>query len=156
VCCLERKEGLVVGAAVGLVFYTLALIVLGPTVVTALTGNRNVSNTGSIKAVGVGVYSDQACTNPVSSLSWGVLNPGSSANKTVYIRNESNVAATLSKTQSNWNPSNASNYITLTWNYNGQTLSANQVVPAQFTLSVASNIAGITSFSFDITLTASG
>jgi len=151
---LERKEGIVVGAAAGLVIYTLALIALGPALVTALTGNRSVSNTGSIKAVGVGVYSDQACTNPVSSLSWGVLNPGSSANKTVYIRNESNVVATLSKTTSNWNPSNASNYITLTWNYGGQTLNANQVISVLFTLSVASNIAGITNFSFDITITA--
>jgi len=152
---LERNESIVVGAAIALVMYTLALSMLGP-VASALLANRTVSNTGTVKAVGVGVYWDQALTNPVSSINWGTLEPGSSVNKTVFIRNEGNTGATLSMTTSNWNPSGASSYMTLSWNYGGQTLSAGQVVQVRFTLSVSSSITGITGFSFDITIAASG
>jgi hypothetical protein len=152
---LERKESIVAGAAVALALYTLALSMLGPIVSSALTNNRMISNTGSVKAIGVGVYGEQACTNPVYSINWGILEPGSSVDKTVYIRNEGNTAAKLSMTTSNWNPSNASNYITLTWNYGGQTINVNAVIQVKFTLTVSSSISGITNFSFDITITAS-
>jgi len=151
-----KKESVVIGAAVALVIYTLALVALGPVVSSAITGNKTVSNSGSVKGVGVGVYSDQSCTNAISSINWGMLDPGSNANKTVYIRNEGNTPATLSMSTSNWNPTNASSYLTLSWNYGGQTLSANQVVQVKLTLSVSASIKGITNFSFDITITATG
>lgn len=152
---LERKEKIVAGAAMALVIYTLTLTLAGPTVLSAIT-NKTISNTGSVKAIGVGVYQEQACTNAVSSINWGSIEAGSNVNKTYYIRNEGTAAATLSKTQTNWNPATASTYITLNWNYTGQTLNVNAVIPVKFTLSVSSSITGITNFSFDITITASG
>jgi hypothetical protein len=150
---MDRKEGLVAGAAAALVLYTLALGVLGPVVSAALT-NKTISNSGSVKAIGVGVYLDQACTSAVSSINWGMLDPGSSVNKTVYIRNEGNTAATLSIATSNWNPTSASSYMTLSWDYGGQALNVNQVVQVKLTLALSSSVTGITSFSFDITITA--
>jgi len=152
---MERKESIVVGAAVALVLYTLALSMLSP-VMSAIQASKAVSNSGSVKGIGVGIYSDQSCTSPVSSISWGILDPGSNANKTIYIRNEGNTAATLSMTTSNWNPTTTSSYMTLSWNYGGQTLSVNQVVQVKLTLSVSSSVTGITNFSFDITITAAG
>jgi len=152
---MERKESIVVGAAVALVLYTLALSMLSP-VMSAIQASKAVSNSGSVKGIGVGIYSDQSCTSPVSSINWGILDPGSNANKTIYIRNEGNTAATLSMTTSNWNPTTASSYMTLSWNYGGQTLSVNQVVQVKLTLSVSSSVTGITNFSFDITITAAG
>jgi hypothetical protein len=152
---LERKEGIVVGAALAVVIYALALSMIGQ-VMSLSQANRTVSNAGSIKGIGVGIYQDQNCTSPVSSIDWGILDPGANASKTVYIRNEGNSAATLSKMTSNWSPSNASSYISLNWNYGGQTLTVNQVIPVVFTLSVSSSISGITNFSFDITVTAVG
>jgi hypothetical protein len=152
---LERKEGIVVGAAVALILYTLSLSVFGPTVLAALS-NRTITNAGSVKTIGVGVYWDQAMTNPVSSISWGSIEPGSNVNKTVYIRNEGNAPATLSMTTSNWNPSSASSYMTLGWNYGGQTLAVNEVRQVIFTLAVSSSVTGVTSFSFDITIAANG
>lgn len=150
---MERNERIVVGAAVALLLYTLTLSVLGPIVYSALS-NKTIPNTGSVNAVGVGVYWDQASTNPVSSISWGTMDPGSNKNVTVYIKNEGNTAATLAMTTSNWNPSSASTYITLSWNYGGQTLNAGDVIQVRLTLSVSPNISGITNFSFDITITA--
>jgi len=152
---MERKEKLVLGAAGALIVYTLALSTLGPLVLAAL-GNRTVTNSGSVKAVGVGVYWDQACTNAVSSISWGAIDPGTNVNKTVYIRNEGNSAVTMTMTTSNWNPASASTYMTLIWNYGGQTINVNQVVQVKLTLTVSSSVTGITNFTFDITITAVG
>lgn len=153
---MERKESIVAGAAVALVLYTLALTAVGPLVSSAVTSNKTVSSNGSIKGVGVGIYLDQACTSQLTSISWGTINPDSNVNKTIYIRNEGNTAATLSMVASNWNPANASTYLTLTWDYGGQTLNVNQVVQVKLTLSVSSSVTGITNFSFDITIAASG
>jgi hypothetical protein len=152
---LERKEGLVAGAAVTLVLYVLTLSLLG-SAMSATSTSRTFSNSGSVKGIGVGIYQYSNCTSPVTSFNWGTLDPGASINKTVYIRNEGNAPAMLSKTQSNWIPSSASSYITLNWNYTGQTLSVSQVLQVKFTLVVSSSISGITNFSFDITITASG
>lgn len=153
---VERKESIVVGAAAALVLYTLALTAFGPLASSVIMNNKTVSSSGSVKGVGVGVYSDQACTSAISSISWGIINPGSNANKTIYVRNEGNTAATLSMTTSNWNPTNASSYMTLSWNYGGQSLNVSQVVQVKLTLAVSASVSGITNFSFDITITASG
>jgi len=133
----------------------LAIAVMGLMASTlgALVATRTISNSGSITAVGVGVYSDSACKTALSAISWGTVNPGDVKNYTVYVRNEGTVSVTLSMTVSNWNPSSASSYITLTWNKEKSTLTAGQVVPAVLTLSVSSSVSGVTSFSFDITIT---
>ena len=72
----------------------------------------------------------------------------------MYLRNEGNVAVTLSITAGNWTPSTAQNYLTLTWNRNAYVLQPNEVIQAVLTLAVSSSITGITSFNFDITITA--
>ncbi len=152
---MERKEGIVVGAAVALIIYTLSLGILGPSVLAALS-NRTITNAGSVKTIGVGVYWDQALANAVSSINWGSIEPGLNVNKTVYIRNEGNAPATLSMTTSSWVPPGASSYMTLSWNYGGQTLAMNEVRQVIFTLAVSSSVTGVTSFSFDITIAANG
>jgi hypothetical protein len=152
---LERKEGIVAGAAIALVLYALTLSSFSPAM-SAISTSRTVSSSGSVRGIGVGIYQYSNCTSPVTALNWGTLDPGTTVNRTVYIRNEGNTPATLSKIQSNWSPSNASSYITLNWNYAGQTLSVSQVLQVKFTLVVSSSTRGITNFSFDITITASG
>ena len=152
---MQKKEGIVAGAALTLVLYTLSLGLLGP-IVSAALRNQTISNTGSVEAIGVGVYWDQSCADTVTSIDWGVLEPDSNVTRTVYIRNEGNTEATLSMVTSNWNPSNASDYMTLSWDYGDQTLNANEVIEVKLTLSVSASIVGITSFSFDITIAANG
>ena len=97
-----------------------------------------------------------ACTNRTSSINWGLLDPGSNKTVTVYIRNEGNAVATLSKAAQNGNPSTPSSYTTLNWNYAGQTPSVNQVLQLKLTLVVSSTVLGIANFSFDIMITATG
>jgi len=119
----------------------------------ALVAYQKVQNTGIVTAVGVGVYSNSACTSKVSSIDWGSLTPSSTVSKTIYIRNEGNKRLSLSMTTGNWNPQSASNYITLTWNRGGTVLEVGQVVQATLVLSVSPSISGVTSFSFEITIT---
>lgn len=91
----------------------IALVCIVATVLGALVAKRIISSVGNIKAVGVGVYSDSGCTIPVSYIDWGFLEPGSSKQFTVYVKNEGNVPIRLSMEVDNWNPSSASNYLTL-------------------------------------------
>jgi hypothetical protein len=56
----------------------------------------------------------------------------------------------------NWNPSTASNYITLTSDYGGQTIGVAAVIVVKLTLSVSASTTGITAFSFNINMVASG
>jgi len=105
---------------------------------------------GTVKAVGVGVFWDSNCTNPVSFIDWGMVEPGSMNNVTVYVRNEGNVVANISMATENWNPSNASDYLALSWNYDGRQLNPLEVVQVTLTLAVSSSVQGIESFSFDI------
>jgi len=116
---------------------------------------KPVPSHGSVKGINVGLYSDQACTTPVESIQWGLIEPGATANQTVYIRNEGDSNTTLTMTLSNWNPTNSSNYIGLNWNYTGQTLDISQVIQVRFTLFILENIQGITDFSFDVTIASS-
>ena len=116
---------------------------------------KTLSSAGTIQiqtTAGIGVYSNAQCNTQLTSVSWGTLQPGGNQIAICYIKNEGNTPITLSLQASNWSPSSASNYLALSWNYNNQPISPDQVVPITLTLSVASNIAGITNFGFDITI----
>ncbi|MGQ9680378.1 MAG: hypothetical protein ACUVV4_06385 [Candidatus Bathyarchaeia archaeon] len=122
----------------------------------ALTFSRRIDNTGRLKAVNVEIYSDSACTQPLSSIDWGDLEPGSVKNRTIYIKNSGNTGLKLSLTTSGWSPSSASNYITLSWNREGVTISSGSTISATLTLSVSSSISDITTFSFNIIIQGTG
>lgn len=140
-----------------MVIVTFVLILFMATQVTSLIiASKTIPNVGSLKTVGVGVYFDTALTNKVSSIDWGVLDLGSNKNGTVYIRNEGNSAVSLTMNTANWNPSTTSNYMTLTWNYGGQSVNVGAVIQVKLTLSVSASAAGITNFSFDINIVANG
>ena len=131
-----------------------ALVAVSALVSGLLIASQTIPNTGNVKAVGVGVYSDSACTQEVLSIQWGILDPGESSDETVYIRNEGNVAVVLNMATENWDPASASSYITLGWNLEeGYVLNHGQSVETVLTLSVSSSISGVESFTFDIIIT---
>lgn len=118
--------------------------------------SRRISNQAAIKAVGVGVYQDPALTVPLTEINWSILEPGETKNYTAYIENESNVLITLVLTTENWSPVNASTFVALTWDYDGQLLEVDGVVEVTFTLAVDPAIIGVKAFSFDIVIVGSG
>jgi hypothetical protein len=148
---MQKHESMVIGASIGFLVYSLLLSALGP-VVSTLQTNRTFGNTGSVKAIGVGVYWDQSCTNTVQSFNWGMIEPNSTQSLVCYVRNEGDQIVTLTMYTSNWNPASAAQYITLSWNLQNATLNVGQVRTATFTLAVSASVQGITSFSFDTTI----
>jgi len=115
-----------------------------------------VGSKGEIKTVGVSVWQDLNLTIPLTSIDWGVLYP--SENKTVssYLRNEGNSPSTVSMLTENWQPTNATNYLSLSWNLEGVIVEVSETLETQLTLTVSPDIQNITSFSFDIILSGSG
>jgi hypothetical protein len=115
-----------------------------------------IGNTATVKTVGVGVFENVNCTVPLTSIDWGFLQPGQIANYSAYVLSESNVPITLSMYTADWNPANASEFIALTWNYAGKTISPHASVPVTFSLAVNASISGISTFSFDLWIVGSG
>lgn len=152
---MQRHDKILVAATIGLLAYTFLLSFLGP-VLSALQTNKTLGNTGSVKAIGVAVYWYSNGTSPVTSFNWGMVSPGTTMNITCYIKNPGNQPETLSMNTSNWNPANATTYITLSWNLAGQTLNSGQIKQAVFTLQILAPVTGITNFSFDVTIAGTG
>jgi len=118
--------------------------------------STTIGSRGAVKTLGVGVYWDVGCNNPVSSIDWGVVDPGSRENVTVYVRNEANVPAVISLSTENWDPPEASSYMTLGWDYSGQTLEPGESIGVTLTLSISSDIQDVTEFDFDIVIAVVG
>lgn len=118
--------------------------------------STTICSRGAVKTLGVGVYWDAGCNNPVSSIDWGVVDPGSQENVTVYMRNEANVPAIVSLSTENWDPPEASSYLTLGWDYSGQTLEPGESIEVTLILSISSDIQDVTEFDFDIVITVVG
>jgi len=116
---------------------------------------KTITNVSAVEANGVGVYWDSNCTDKVFSIDWGTLTPGSVKSIVVYIRNEVEEPVYLILSTTNWNPSKASDYMTLRWDYTGQPMNSGETLQITLALSVSRYIEGISSFSFDILITGS-
>lgn len=117
---------------------------------------RRIPSTGIIKTVGCEVFWDIDLTQNVTHIDWGTVEPGKEYDKPVYIKNTSNVRANLTLGTENWNPASASDYLTLYWNYNNQTLEVSEAVYVAFTLAISPVVTNITNFSFYIVIVAVG
>jgi len=134
--------------AFAVAWLAICILILSPTM-------NNTTNVSAVEVNGVGVYWDSRCSNRVFSIEWGTLNPGSVKNVAVYIRNEVGEPMYLILSETNWNPSKASQYLNLRWNYPGQRMNPGEKLQITLTLSVSRSIEGISSFSFNIVITAS-
>lgn len=134
----------------------LVLIVLATCVAALLTSETRIPSVGTVKTVGVGAFWDINCTSRITEIDWGLVEPGQHVNATIYLKNEGNAPIMFSLHTENWSPSNASNYITLRWDYVDQMVDPRAVVKTILTLAVSSNATGITSFTFEIVITGIG
>ena len=151
---MPNKETIITSAIIILISYTLCLSLVSQ-VFPASQTSKTLSNTGSIQiqtSEGIGIYSDLPCNNPLTAMSWGTLEPGTSKDIVSYIKNEGSDPTTLSLETSNWIPTEASTYLDLSWDYDDQPISPDDVIEITFTLTVSASIEGITDFSFDVTI----
>lgn len=133
-------------------------IALAAMVMTALAASllpvQRIPSSGSVKTLGIGVYSDSACTQELTSINWGVVEAGGTRQREIWIKNVGNTQVKLNMTTESWNPAGAKNYITLTWDKEAHALEAGQSFKATLTLSVSANVVqtSIIDFSFTIVI----
>ena len=101
----------------------------------------------------IDVYSDSACTEPISSVEWGSIEAGRSKDRIVYVKNNGDHEVSLSLSTDDWSPSSASQYMQLSWDYDGSVLQKGAVEQIMITLTVSSSISGVSNFNFNIVIT---
>lgn len=128
----------------------IAIVVLIGSCVTwaILQYSVTVNNHGSVQAIGCQIL--DASGNQITSIDWGTIDVGTNANHNIYVKNNGTIPITLTMITLNWNPSNASTFLTLSWNYTGQTIDPDQTLPLTLNLAVAPETSGFIDFSFDI------
>ena len=142
-----------------LLIFALAVCLFSVLIYTSISTylfSTTIGSRGTVKTLGVGVYWDEVCSNPVSYVDWGIVDPGSQENVRVYVRNEGNVHVSILLDTVNWDPLNASSYITLSWDYSGQLLEPDESIEVTLTLLISSSIQNVASFDFDIVIAGIG
>jgi hypothetical protein len=99
-------------------------------------------NLGTIKTIDVEIYWDPNGENKRETLSWDEIKTGT-VNTTVYVKSVSNFRVTLNMFLTDWNPVEISDYITISWDYNGTHLNPREIIPVTMTLSASSSDAFI-------------
>jgi len=140
----------------------LTVVALTAVIITAIVTaaivyySLRIRGYGKIKTIGVEAYADLECTKKVSEINWGTIPVGGSSQTTLYLKNSGNYPINLTISTENWLPTPAADYITLTWDYDGTEIPAGEVRGVILTLTVASDIIGVTDFQFDIVIRAGG
>lgn len=101
-------------------------------------------------SIEVDVYADAGLTQVLSSVVWGEIEAGGSGVQVVYVHNSGDDGVTLSLLTKNWDPVVASDFLRLSWDYNGRVISSGEVRKITLVLSVSSSVSGINDFNFDI------
>ncbi|HUK84319.1 MAG TPA: hypothetical protein VLU95_00505 [Candidatus Acidoferrum sp.] len=138
----------------GVIILMILMISLTLTTYAALSTNKTVLSAGGVNVTAnLGVYSDSAFQNNLTSINWGSPTPGTNVTKTIYIKNTgSGVSLALSMVPTGWVPTTANGPITLTWDQEGTRLLPGQSTAAVLTLVVSPNVVDITNFTVSISI----
>jgi hypothetical protein len=134
--------------------FAVAAVVLVGLCLAALLYQARIPASGVLKAVGLEVYEDQACTVKLESIDWGLLAPGESKTITCCVKSSSTVDTELFLTSESWNPAVAAGFINVSWDREGTVLAAGTVAAAKLTLHIDTAISGIEAFNGIIVITA--
>jgi hypothetical protein len=137
-----------------LLLIIIPLIVLLPFTFGLLSAQSVTNSSGIVASVDLAVYQDADCSQVLETLDWGTICPGQNITNVVFVMNSGNVNMTIHLDTSNWNPSEASGYISLNWDPPpNNLLSPGLITPLQISLSVSDEIQIVQAFTFDIVLT---
>ena len=138
----------------GVIILIILMISITLTTYAALSTNQTVLSAGEVKVTAnLGVYSDSAFQNNLTTINWGSPTPGTNVTRTIYIKNTgSGVSLALSMATSDWVPTTANGPITLTWNQEGTRLAPGQSTSAILTLVVSPSVVDITNFTVSISV----
>jgi len=103
---------------------------------------------GTIKTIDVEIYWDPNGENKRETLSWDEIKiekldwdeiKTGTVNTTVYVKSVSNFRVTLNMFLTDWNPVEISDYLTISWDYNGTLINPGEIIPVTMTLSASSS-----------------
>jgi hypothetical protein len=102
----------------------------------------------TIKTIEVETYWDSGGEIRRENLTWNEINVEklgwdevkvSPVNTTLYVKSVSNFRVTLNMFLTDWNPVEISDYLTISWDYNGTILNPGEIIPVTMTLSASSS-----------------
>lgn len=140
-----------------LICFGLILLLLGIGLVWALNRNFLLRNVARITTIGFQFYSDPECTVPIEEINWGTVGLGETHYQVGYLRNIGNGDVTATMFVDNWNPLEAKNAITVTWDSDGVFLCPGEVAEVTINLTTTNDwrlVVNFTDFTFDIHLVA--
>lgn len=118
----------------------LIIVLASEAISVQLSTLRLIGSRGNvISPPNIGIYWDSNATNTVTFIDWGSVELGSMRNVTLFIRNEGNRAVTLSLNASGWEPAGTSEYMNLTWDYDGTEIQPMGMILTTITLTSASS-----------------
>ncbi len=133
-------------------------------ILTVSTDTESIAFSGivpqEIGNVDIEIYADPFGTQALDNVEWGAVEPGTNVTVTGYVRNVGGDGFTANITTTNWlfddsPPSgNQLDYFAVIWNFGDTTVTPGRQREVEFNLWVSENVIGITSFSFDIVITA--
>ncbi|MDG6222372.1 MAG: hypothetical protein QCH99_03830 [Candidatus Bathyarchaeota archaeon] len=115
----------------------MTMLISGTIVLSYTSLSLSLPSQGAIITKGVAVYWTPTCDIETINIDWGVIRPGSSENIVLYIQSVSNQQMFLELSTSNIEPSKLSEYIDLSWDYDGTLLDPAQTIPVTLSLSVS-------------------
>ena len=133
-------------------FIAIAIVI---TAIIIYSYSVSLSGGGTIisDTAGIQIYGDYALTKEIKAVNWGELHPNNRAEVTLWIKNNGTVPVRLTMFADSWNPSNAENYLTITWTYNDSLLNPSSYMAIDMILDVSPNVTGITDFSCIVHIT---
>lgn len=102
------------------------------------------------------MFSDPNLTNITTILSWpNNTAPNNNYTLVEYIRNNGGQPVNLTMTTTNWNPANATDYLSVTWDQQNYTLLSQASIKCTFTLTIYANATGtfLGMFSYETVIT---
>jgi hypothetical protein len=133
-----------------------SLFFASPYVFGFLAGQNTVNTSGLIADVSLGVYSDDLCVQPLTSIDWGTCYPEEAITVVVYIKNLGTVDVTLVIETNTWSPSTATSYLVFTEDGSGKIVKPGEIIQINLTLNLVAYPDQINSFSFDIIIKSQG
>jgi hypothetical protein len=126
-----------------LLILLVAVITIALTTTISILSERTTTlkfpSLGTVKTLGVEAYRDKNLENKTETIDWGTIRPRSSKNFTLYLRSISTTETTLNLNTTNWNPTNISEHMNLSWNYNGTILHRGGTIQVTLTLTASSS-----------------
>ena len=125
------------------IYLTILTVLLAIALIQTVAA-QTVTGTSTVTASNIMVYSDEAATQQLTTINWGILAPGENKTVTTYIVSTANYSISIVYTSNNTDVSLVTPEIGV--------ILANTVYPANFTVLINENaIEG--AFTLDITLT---